>query len=791
MAPAFAFAVDNSTFSTQTVAANMIAGTTQNVIVTFTNPAGSGTTWTTTGTSIYKLGSQNPQDNTTWGLNRVSLPPNVAPGGTGTFTFTITAPTTPGNYAFQWKMLKVAGTTTTWFGALSTSVQINVLPKVTAVSDPTTPEGGYCTFTVTLSAPIPAGGKAFTLSTATVASNQALPVGKTEATSGLDYSTALEYLPSRTAFIPVPVNGNVTIPAGSSFQVRVKTLTDNVTDNNEMFSLNVLELSAAGNRKDYGLCTITDVPAALPAISAVGDPVVAEGQSCVFDVSLSGPTPAGGSTFALALATGSSNQALPAGVTDASPTDYLPGLEYSTNNRVTFSPVTGGSVTVNGPFSVRVATVADNIPEGDEMFSLNVTPGAGTSGVKTYGLCRITNVTNSACTAPTSSTVTPTIATKGDWDAKFSAAGWTATNLPDVEALSDSSSTAGASFAWHGHYWLRSYASMAKIYGDTKYLDWSVRTIDYWFTQATPTGWTGSDTAGTFLQTAQIANAIAHFSYVVWSDARFTGTSANGINYRAKADSYVAQLEAMLQSYDWQWVDNTTTIQSPLYPNVYFYRYRDNNPVQILSENSPLMYNQGATMVKALFLIDRIKRLKSLVPDAGYLDKTNKAAAYFKTFATLTPSGGYTWNYGGAVTDPAVATVEDVNHGHLDLNLLYAAGKYSLGGFTTTDMSRLAITMQKVLNGTPGPTDVSCKVDGTGSPFLSSSNGTCDLVNTSDNWRRVPVGIDWIDLVDYDATLLDKVINVYNTRLGTVGGSRFMLGWAEIQRKKACVNILQ
>ena len=64
----------------------------------------SGTTTWTPGT--YYLGSQNPQDNTTWGLNRVNLPYSVAPGGSVVFTFAVTAPAAPGSYNFQWRMLQ-------------------------------------------------------------------------------------------------------------------------------------------------------------------------------------------------------------------------------------------------------------------------------------------------------------------------------------------------------------------------------------------------------------------------------------------------------------------------------------------------------------------------------------------------------------------------------------------------------------------------------------------------------------------------------------------------------------
>lgn len=63
----------------------------------------------------YILGSQNPEDNESWGLNRVSLgdSDNILPGEEKTFEFEITAPGNPGYYDFQWRMLQDG---VEWFG---------------------------------------------------------------------------------------------------------------------------------------------------------------------------------------------------------------------------------------------------------------------------------------------------------------------------------------------------------------------------------------------------------------------------------------------------------------------------------------------------------------------------------------------------------------------------------------------------------------------------------------------------------------------------------------------------
>ncbi len=109
---------NGATFVSQSVPSTMTAGQNYTVSVTMNN---SGTsTWTT---DLYKLGSQNPQDNGTWGTGRVYLSSAVAPGSNYTFTFTVTAPSTPATYNFQWRMVKEG---VEWFGAYTTNVAVNV-----------------------------------------------------------------------------------------------------------------------------------------------------------------------------------------------------------------------------------------------------------------------------------------------------------------------------------------------------------------------------------------------------------------------------------------------------------------------------------------------------------------------------------------------------------------------------------------------------------------------------------------------------------------------------------------
>ena len=94
------------------------------------------TTWTTS--TGYKLGTQNPQDNSIWGTGRVEMdvdplthqPALVKPGGKVRFTRELTAPKTAGTYIFSWKMLREGYE---WFGNIPGAYQIKV--SATAINN--------------------------------------------------------------------------------------------------------------------------------------------------------------------------------------------------------------------------------------------------------------------------------------------------------------------------------------------------------------------------------------------------------------------------------------------------------------------------------------------------------------------------------------------------------------------------------------------------------------------------------------------------------------------------------
>jgi hypothetical protein len=106
--------VKNAVIVSSDVPGTMNAGQTYTVNITVQNTG--STTWTAGGN--YKLGFVG--DRPPFGPARVLLDPSasVAPGQQYTFTFTITAPTTPGTYTMQYRMVQES---VTWFGQSTTT----------------------------------------------------------------------------------------------------------------------------------------------------------------------------------------------------------------------------------------------------------------------------------------------------------------------------------------------------------------------------------------------------------------------------------------------------------------------------------------------------------------------------------------------------------------------------------------------------------------------------------------------------------------------------------------------
>ncbi|HSS22568.1 MAG TPA: PKD domain-containing protein [Pyrinomonadaceae bacterium] len=111
-------------FIAQTVPATMTAGQSYPVSVTMRNTG--TTTWSAA--HLYRLGAENPLDNSLWGLSRVHLPADVAPGADVTFNFTVIAPYSgadePPAAQFQWRMVQEF---IQWFAGATPSQTVTII----------------------------------------------------------------------------------------------------------------------------------------------------------------------------------------------------------------------------------------------------------------------------------------------------------------------------------------------------------------------------------------------------------------------------------------------------------------------------------------------------------------------------------------------------------------------------------------------------------------------------------------------------------------------------------------
>ncbi|MFS2002660.1 RHS repeat-associated core domain-containing protein [Duganella sp. CT11-25] len=201
------------------------------------------TTWVAGGSQPYRLGAQNPQDNSNWGISRVDLPSDILPGGVAHLVFNVIAPATPGTYNFQWRMLHEY---VTWFGPTSTNQTITVVtgPPVVGI---TSPANNDRIITTTSSAPVTLVGTATAATGATISSSSwsvdsgtAVSGSSYTPTLGLGYHTAkftatdnrgnsgsaqvgfTVAAPNPTVTLSTPINGStVTLPYGSGVSLNV------------------------------------------------------------------------------------------------------------------------------------------------------------------------------------------------------------------------------------------------------------------------------------------------------------------------------------------------------------------------------------------------------------------------------------------------------------------------------------------------------------------------------------------------------------------------------------------
>ncbi|NVD69553.1 VCBS repeat-containing protein [Duganella sp. BJB1802] len=112
-----ACAANDAAFSSQTVSTSMTVGEAYPITISMKN---TGTSWTSTGG--YSLTLQNPGG---WSVASIPVTSTTALNATRPFSATITPPSTPGTYTFQWCMTQ-GGVS---FGACSTALSIQVAAR--------------------------------------------------------------------------------------------------------------------------------------------------------------------------------------------------------------------------------------------------------------------------------------------------------------------------------------------------------------------------------------------------------------------------------------------------------------------------------------------------------------------------------------------------------------------------------------------------------------------------------------------------------------------------------------
>ncbi len=221
-------------------------------------------------------------------------------------------------------------------------------PPALSINDVSVNEGDagptILTFTISLSAPAPAGGVTFDIAnadnTATVADNDYVAKSLTGQTIAVG---------NQTHSFDVIVNGDVAVEL------------------NEIFFVNITNVSGATVVDSQGLGTILNDDS--PVLS-INDVAAREGDiettKFAFTVTSSLPAPAGGITFDIATADGTAQDDNPASEDD----DYLP-------RSLTAQTISAGNTT----YTFEVTVNGDLLVEGNETFLVNLTnvTGAGLS----------------------------------------------------------------------------------------------------------------------------------------------------------------------------------------------------------------------------------------------------------------------------------------------------------------------------------------------------------------------------------------------------------------------------
>lgn len=363
------------------------------------------------------------------------------------------------------------------------------------------------------------------------------------------------------------------------------------------------------------------------------------------------------------------------------------------------------------------------------------------------------------------------IETKSQWDEAFRSVN------PDRDPyLEDPGNFPAEGFAWHGHYWIRAYVTMADVYGDAKYLNKAVALIDHMLyhrddarssrgelnVRAAPYGtaplhyfnhrgeaapgwrwfWNGENRVDVVTD-GMITQAIMRFVDLVIHSPRFPG-------YQAKARNYLSKVEETVSAWDDSFVYDRYNV-----PGSYWYPTKGGAYLSA----TEVPFNQSAVMAATLLLLDKAK---GGVPEYR---KKAKAVLDFWRMKRRSVSGDacYEWNYYLLHKEFGV---EDITHSHMDMSFFTIA--FQRGLMTDEEMKRLANTFTKKIY--KGNGNIANYIDGSGS---------------GDGYNA---GFDWIDLTPFSPDILDIAAEVFRRHYLKPMWARPFLGWAEILRWKSTVK---
>ncbi len=307
----------------------------------------------------FDIATQNNSATSSSDYTAKSLINQVIPAGQQIYTFTVNVSgdtTVEADETFFVNVTNVAGATVADGQGIGT-IQNDDLPSL-SINDVSHNEGNAGTttysFTVSLSAPAPTGGVTFDIATqdnsATVADN--------------DY--VQHSLTSQT------------IPAGSStytFDVIVNG--DTVNEPNEMFFVNVSNVSGATVADGQGVGTIANDDTPLLSINDVAANETNAGTTTfTFTVTSSLPAPAGGITFDIATADGTAQDDNPA----SEDNDYVA-------RSLTSQTIPAGNTT----YTFDVTVNGDTAVETNETFFVNVTNASNATILDSQGQGTIQN----------------------------------------------------------------------------------------------------------------------------------------------------------------------------------------------------------------------------------------------------------------------------------------------------------------------------------------------------------------------------------------------------------------